>query len=298
MDPAGFVRVRTRIAGICNTDLELIRGYMGFSGVLGHEFVGEALDGALAGRRVVGGINFGCDNCERCDAGDSRHCATRKVLGILGADGVIAEEFLIPERNLVEVPDTVTDVQAVFAEPLAAACEIIEQLGGTTRHRRTLVLGDGKLGLLIAQVLAVHGAEVDLVGHHLDELEWIEDARVNRLARTLPEKATAAYDLVVEATGSASGLAEALRATEPRGTLVLKSTVAGLHEIDLAPIVINEITVLGSRCGRMKSAVELLERTSIMTEPLIDSRRELSEAESAFARAQEKGARKVLLVNP
>jgi threonine dehydrogenase-like Zn-dependent dehydrogenase len=165
----GWVRVRTTVAGICNTDLELMRGYMGFKGVLGHEFVGVACDGPLAGKRVVGGINFGCATCDECRTGSERHCANRKVLGILGADGVLAEEFLIPERNLLAVPAAVSDRSAVFTEPVAAAYEILEQLG-TYEPGTALVLGDGKLGVLIAQVLASAAFDVTLVGHHIDRL--------------------------------------------------------------------------------------------------------------------------------
>ena len=289
--PRGYVRVRTRVAGICNTDLELARGYMGFHGVLGHEFVGEALDGKLAGRRVVGGINFACGECATCRQGLGRHCARRTVLGILGADGALAEEFVIPETNLLEVPPDVPDSAAVFAEPLAAACEIIEQIG-SVRGRRALVIGDGKLGPLVAQVLASDGADVTLEGHHLQSVEWLADGRV-RLAHEA--SAQAEFDLVVEATGSERGLVRAIAACAPRATLVLKTTIAAKHQIDLAPIVINEISVVGSRCGRLELALERLARGAVTLEPLITARFGLDDVERAFARAAERGTRKVLV---
>jgi threonine dehydrogenase-like Zn-dependent dehydrogenase len=290
----GFVRVRTRVAGICNTDLELVRGYMGFNGVLGHEFVGEALEGAYAGRRVVGGINFGCGHCATCAAGLSRHCPARTVLGILGADGVLAQEFVIPERNLVAVPDAVDDETAVFTEPVAAACEVLDQLGPQAAGGRALVLGDGKLGPLAAQALAGDGFAVTLVGRHLDTIAWIGERGIE-LSDTVP--ADAAFDVVVEATGSSAGLRAAIAATRPRGSLVLKTTVAGAHEIDLAPVVINEISLIGSRCGRFAPALERLGDGRIDVKPLIADRHALANVETAFARASQPGVRKVLVRN-
>lgn len=291
--PAGFVRVKLRVAGICNTDLELAKGYMGFEGVLGHEFVGEALDGPLAGQRVVGGINFGCGDCPRCEAGMARHCANRTVLGILGADGVFAEEFVMPEGNLIPVPDNVSDEAAVFTEPAAAACEILEQLPDLPPCP-ALVMGDGKLGLLIAQVLQAHGFRVDLVGRHLDSLAWMDEQGVRRVGEA-PDRGD--YSLVVEATGSAAGLETALASTAPRGTLILKTTVAGNHQVNLAPAVIDEIRILGSRCGRFEPALELLAGGSIQTEPLIEARYPLADMDNAFAHAQRRGSRKVLVLN-
>jgi len=284
----GLVRVRTLVAGICNTDLELARGYMGFKGVLGHEFVGEALDGCFAGKRVVGGINFGCGDCEMCAQGLARHCLHRRVLGIVGADGALAEEFLIPETNLVEVPTSVSDDAAAFAEPVAAACEILEQLG-TVSGRRVLVIGDGKLGPLIAQVLSSDGGDVTMEGRHLDRIGWLRD-RVVCLA-----SAEGHYDVVVEATGSREGFVRAVRMCRPRGILVLKTTVAEKHEIDLAPLVINEITVVGSRCGRMQPALERLADGRVNVEPMISARFSLRDVERAFATAAERGMRKVLV---
>ena len=288
----GLVRVRSRVAGICNTDLELVRGYMGFRGVLGHEFVGEALDGAYAGRRVVGGINFGCGDCASCTAGLSRHCPTRRVLGILAADGVLAEEFVIPERNLVAVPDAIDDETAVFAEPLAAACEILDQLG-SVRPRRALVIGAGKLGSLVAQVLAVEDVDVTVEGRHLERLAWLSERGVRLTAPAMDDDRR--YELVVEATGSAAGLSRAVRATAPRGTLVLKTTVAVAHQIDLAPVVIDEITIVGSRCGRLEPALDRLSDGRVDVRSLIDGRYPLEQVERAFAHAAERGTRKVLV---
>lgn len=284
----GLVRVRTLIAGICNTDLELARGYMGFRGVLGHEFVGEALEGRFAGKRVVGGINFGCGECSDCAAGRARHCVERRVLGILGADGVLGEAFLIPEDNLVEVPASVSDEIAVFCEPVAAACEILEQVG-SVEHCRVLVIGDGKLGLLIAQVLAAEGARVTLEGRHTESVSWIRAANVD-LSRP-----TSRYDLVVEATGSREGLAHAIELTRPRGTLVLKTTVAGTYEVDLSRLVIDEITVIGSRCGQMAPALERLTDGRVQVESMISGRYSLKDVEEAFAFAGRHGVRKVLV---
>ena len=289
--PPGFVRVRMRAAGICNTDLEIARGYMGFRGVLGHEFTGEALEGAFQGRRVVAGINFGCEACQWCVRGMSRHCPSRKVLGILGADGAFAEELVVPERNLIAVPESLSDEEAVFAEPLGAACEIVEQLAQVERGR-ALVLGDGKLGTLIAQVLAIEGFQTDLVGRHLDNLDWMRRVGVC-LAGDRPDDD--GYGVVVDATGNAEGLGTAIACTRPRGHLVLKTTVAGAHQIDLAPVVINEITIIGSRCGLLGPALDLLAGRRIAVAPLIDARYRLDQIEEAFLHAGQRGVRKIIV---
>ena len=287
----GMVGVRMVAAGVCGTDLELVKGYMGFSGVLGHEFVGEALDGPLAGRRVVGGINFACGNCRACAGGMDRHCPHRRVLGIKGADGVFAEEFLIPPANLLEVPAGVSDDEAVFVEPLAAAWEVVDQLGDCERVP-ALVVGDGKLGPLIAQALASEGFEVEIFGRHLETLEWIEGRGVRRRAA---QPAAGAYRLVVEASGSAAGMAVAMASTSPRGTLVLKTTTAASSKLDLSPLVINEINVIGSRCGPVAPALDLLDGAKVEVEPLIDGRFPLADVEAAFERAARSGVRKILL---
>lgn len=286
-----MVRVRTLVAGICNTDLEIARGYMGFHGVLGHEFVGEALSGSHKGNRVVGGINFGCNACRWCADGMSRHCPSRTVLGILGADGVMAEEFLIPQSNLLLVPDGVRDEDAVFAEPVGAACEILEQIGHIERAD-ALVLGAGKLGTVTAQVLAASGFRVDLVGRHLASVDWMKDRGV-RLVQGSPDRRD--YGLVVEATGTTEGLRIAIDCTRPRGHLVLKTTVAGSHEVNLAAVVINEISIVGSRCGQFEPALDMLADGRVSVAPLVEARYALGEAESAFAHAGRRGVRKVLV---
>jgi threonine dehydrogenase-like Zn-dependent dehydrogenase len=230
--------VRVTLAGICNTDLELTRGYLQFRGVLGHEFVGVVAAGPAAwrGRRVVGEINFACGRCDLCAAGLRRHCRGRTVMGIVGADGAFAEYVAVPVANLHAVPDGVADEAAVFCEPLAAACEILEQVPAAARARCT-VLGDGKLGLLAAQVLAAAGARVLAVGRHAEKLDLL---RRRGIATALAaEWDGAPADVVVEATGSADGFALAVAATRPRGTLVLKSTVAHAVPLNLAPVVID-----------------------------------------------------------
>jgi threonine dehydrogenase-like Zn-dependent dehydrogenase len=290
-DGPKLVRVRTLTAGICNTDLEIARGYMGFHGVLGHEFVGEACEGRWKGRRVVGGINFGCGSCVWCAGNLQRHCPTRRVLGILGADGVLAEEFLIPEANLLAVPDGVDDEAAAFAEPVGAACEILEQLGHIERGD-ALVLGAGKLGGVVAQVLASSGFRVDLVGRHLDGIGWMREHGV-RLVEGSPKRT--GYGLVVEATGTTEGLRIAIDCTRPRGHLVLKTTVAGRHEVDLAPVVINEISIVGSRCGQFEPALDMLASGKVRVAPLVEERYGLAEAEAAFEHAGRRGVRKILV---
>ena len=289
--PPGRVRVRLRMAGVCRTDLELARGYMGFAGVLGHEFVGEALEGRLAGRRVVGGINFACGDCELCRRGLGRHCPHRTVLGIQGADGVFGEELVLPEANLLEVPEGLGDTEAVFTEPVSAACEVLEQLD-RAEPGPVLVVGDGKLGPLIAQVLASEGYEVSLVGRHLEGVAWLEDRGVVLIGA---EPEGGPWPLVVEASGSAEGLATAIEATEPRGTLVLKTTVAGRHEIDLSPVVINEITLLGSRCGRMEEGLARLADGRVEVGPMVAARYGLTEIDRGFEHAARPGTRKVLI---
>lgn len=291
-DPApapGESRVAVRLAGICATDLELARGYMGFAGVPGHEFVGVALDGPLRGRRVVGEINAACGRCERCARGLDRHCATRTVLGILGRDGAFASTLRLPDANLHAVPDEVDDDVAVFVEPLAAAFAILEQVpipaGG-----RVLVLGDGKLGQLCAAALAVAGAKVTLVGRHERKLELARRAGIE--ART---SADGTFPIVVEATGSAAGLAAALERVEPRGTVVLKTTTHDAPPASLARIVIDEVRLVGSRCGRFGPALDALRARRVDPRPLVEARMPLEEGEAAFARAGAPGALKVLL---
>ncbi len=288
--------VRVVLAGVCNTDLEIARGYLGFRGVPGHEFVGvvEEGPGAWRGRRVVAEINFACGACPTCDAGLGRHCPTRRVMGIQGADGAFAERVAVPVANLHAVPEGVSDEAAVFAEPLAAAFEILEQVPLGPGQRCT-VLGDGKLGLLVAQVLAGSGARVRAVGRHEGKLARLGRRGIETcLERDWRPEAEAA-DVVVEATGSAEGFARALAATRPRGTLVLKSTVAERPALDLAPLVIHEIQVVGSRCGPFPPALRALEGGAIDVASLVSERVPLARADQALRRAAAPGVLKVLV---
>jgi threonine dehydrogenase-like Zn-dependent dehydrogenase len=294
--PPGFALIRLICAGICNTDLELLRGYYGFSGTPGHEFVGEVVAAgtpSLMGRRVVGEINLACGRCEWCRKGLGRHCPTRKALGIKGQPGVFAEYFVLPEVNLRPVPESIATEEAVFAEPLAAACEILDQVR-IPRGAPVAVLGDGKLGLLVAQVLQLHGAEVHQFGHHREKLRIAEAVGV-KAEYTRKRLPLAAYNWVVDTTGSREGLCQAVRMTRPRGTVVMKSTVHDLVTIDTAQIVVNEITLVGSRCGRFKPALRLLREGRIRVSEMISTRLPLAEAPRAFELAA-KGALKILLL--
>ncbi len=286
--------VRVTLAGVCNTDLELVRGYMGFSGVLGHEFVGVVEDGPeeWRGRRVVGEINFACGACESCARGLGRHCPTRRVMGIQDADGALAERVAVPVANLHAVPDAVPDTRAVFTEPLAAAFEIPEQVA-VEPGMTCVVLGDGKLGLLAAQVLAASGAQVRCVGHHDAKLALLAKRGIETvLERDWSPEPT---DLVVEATGTAGGFAAAVATTRPRGTLVLKSTVAEHPSLDLAPLVIHEISVVGSRCGPFAPALAALEANAVEVDDLVTERIPLAQGALALERARRSAALKVLV---
>ena len=288
---AGEAVVRVRLAGICRTDLEITRGYLGFRGTPGHEWVGDveaADDSGLIGARVVGDINLACGACPACVAGLGRHCPARRVLGIVGADGALADRVVVPCANLHRVPDDVPDRNAVFVEPLAAAFEILDQVPHVA-GARAIVFGDGKLGMLVAQVLSGAGADVRLVGHHDAKLD-----RARRLGIRTDTPAPGA-DLVVDATGAADGLAAALALVRPRGTIVLKTTVAAPHRLDLAPAVINEVTIVGSRCGRFPPALAALAAGRVSVAPLIDAVYPLGEAVAAFAHAARPGTLKVLV---
>jgi len=294
---AGWAIVRVALAGVCNTDLEIARGYMGFRGVLGHEFVGRVSQGPdeWSERRVVGEINFACGTCQSCRAGLGRHCPSRRVMGILNADGAFAEYLAVPIANLHAVPDEVPDEAAVFCEPLAAAGEILEQVAVTSDQQCT-VLGDGKLGLLIAQVLQAAGLRVLAVGKHDEKLSILRARGIDTatLDAWLPGHAKSA-DLVVEATGRAEGFRLALAATRPRGTLVLKSTVAEMPSVDLAPIVIDEINIVGSRCGPFAPALAWLAQTKVDVLSLVSHRFALERAADALAAAATPGAGKMLI---
>ena len=287
----GETRVDVTLAGVCATDLELARGYMGFAGVPGHEFVGVAREGPYAGRRVVGEINAACGRCERCARGMDRHCATRTVLGILGRDGAFAERLYLPQRNLSLVPDEMPDDVAVFVEPVAAALALGEA-ADVAPGARAAVVGDGKLGLLCAQALALSGARVTLLGRHERKLEIARRAGADARREV---DAGATFPLVVDATGSSDGFARALALVEPRGTVVLKTTTRDAPKESLAKIVIDEIRVVGSRCGRFAPAIEALRAGRIDPRPLVDARLPLERGTEAFAKAGERGALKVLL---
>jgi threonine dehydrogenase-like Zn-dependent dehydrogenase len=298
-EAAGEAVVRVSLAGICNTDVEIARGYANFAGTLGHEFVGvveSAPDESLVGRRVVGEINAGCGRCELCAAGDARHCRQRTVLGIVGRDGAFAEFLRLPVVNLLAVPDEVEDACAVFAEPLAAACGIMERVQ-IDRDTRVAVIGDGKLGLLCAQAIkAQSDAAVTLVGKHESKLR-IAGARGVQTARAreLPREWAGAFDVVVEASGAGGGFALAVELTRPRGVLVLKSTFHGATEIDAARIVVDEISVVGSRCGRFAPALELLARDAVDVASLVADEFPLADGARAMQHATESGILKVLL---
>ena len=289
--------VRVLLSGICNTDLEIARGYAGFNGTIGHEFVGvvEASDdAALVGRRVVGEINAGCGTCALCRAGDSRHCPSRTVLGIVGRDGGHAEFLQLPNVNLLPVPENIPDQRAVFTEPLAAACGILERAAITSTDR-VAVIGDGKLGLLCAQVVAFTGASTLLVGKHAEKMQIAARRGIEVSTPNDAAKRQKQFDVVVEASGAAPGFKLALDLLRPQGKLVLKSTFRGLTEIDAARIVVDEISIVGSRCGRFQPALHLLTKDAIDVDSLISEEHRLSDGLKAMDRASTSGILKVLL---
>jgi alcohol dehydrogenase len=294
--PEGEALIRTRLAGICNTDVELVRGYLNFRGVLGHEFVGDVVTAADApeweGRRVVGEINAYCGTCPTCLRGDPTHCPQRTTLGIDRRDGVLAEYFTLPLHLLLPVPESVSDEQAVFSEPLAAALEITDRLHVRPTDR-VIVLGDGKLGQLIAQVLQLTGCDLLVVGRHQSKLDLLKKRGIStQLAgESLPKGA----DIVVEVTGSASGFATARELLRPRGQLVLKSTFHGDVTLDLSRIVVDEVSLVGSRCGPFAPALRLLAQGLVDVESLISDRFPLEQGLEAFERALAPGVLKVLV---
>jgi threonine dehydrogenase-like Zn-dependent dehydrogenase len=297
----GEALVRVTLSGICNTDLEIARGYAGFQGTLGHEFVGVCVEATsapeLIGRRIVGEINAGCGRCALCASGDARHCPSRTVLGIKGRDGAHAEYLRLPVVNLLPVPDEISDERAVFTEPLAAACGITERVT-INANERVAVVGDGKLGLLCAQALsALTDAEITLVGKHDAKLAIARGRNIEtvRLDELESKKLARAFDVVIEASGAASGFDLALSLLRPRGTLVLKSTFHGTTSFESARVVVDEISVVGSRCGRFAPALELLREDRIDVESLISEVRPLTEGVAAMKRSAESGVMKVLL---
>lgn len=289
--------VKVRLAGICNTDIEICRGYMDFRGVLGHEFVGtveKSPEGVMVGSRVAGEINVGCGACTWCSRGMERHCPNRTVLGILGRDGAMAEYLALPLANLVEVPDNVSDEKAVFIEPIAAALEILEQVRIEPAHR-VMIIGDGKLGMLICMVLRLTGCDLTLVGKHPEKMALAEGMGVSAIPLSTISQDPLPFDVVIEASGNPTGWALAVRCVNPRGTIVLKSTYHGELQFNPAPLVINEVSVVGSRCGRFAPAVRLLQRGLIDPTPLISGIFPLDRGEEAFKRSENADCFKVLL---
>lgn len=298
----GEAVIRPLVAGVCSTDLEICRGYMGFTGVLGHEFVGvvESLGNAadeeakdLLGRRVVGTINCVCGECDMCRRGLREHCRDRTVLGIAGRDGCFAERFCLPVENLIPVPDPIDNDRAVFTEPLAAACQVTRQLPIEGTPYIT-VLGDGRLGLLVAQVMNQLNASVRVIGKHDDKLALCDrwQVRSRRLDQVMPR---GDQDIVIDCTGSASGLDTALRMVRPRGTVVLKTTVNDQKGVDLSPVVIHEVNIVGSRCGPFGEALGQLLGEQVDVLPMISKRVRFSRAVEALAAADQPGALKVLI---
>lgn len=300
----GEALIRVRLAGICGTDLALLANYKGgFRGVLGHEFVGEVVaapdDPTWVGRRVVGEINVGCGRCSWCRHGLERHCPNRQSIGILGRDGTFADYLALPLANLHPVPDDLPDQEAVFTEPLAAACEILEQIQ-VTPNSRVYVLGDGRLGLLVAQVLALTGCDLTVVGHHPQKLAVVAAMGIqtcciqgDQVDSFLQPRSA---HVVVEAVGSARGFALARHLVRPRGTVVLKSTFPGAPPaVDLSDLVVNEIRLVGSRCGPFPPALRHLARRTVQVAPLIHDHFPLAEGLAALERAGQRGVLKVLL---
>src|SRR5215510_14952228 len=299
---AGEALVRMSMAGICNTDVEIARGYAGFHGTLGHEFVGvveESPDRSQIGRRVVGEINVGCGQCGLCRRNDPRHCPDRTALGIRGRDGAFAEYLSLPPQNLLTVPDVVSDRQAVFTEPLAAALEILDQVEIHASHR-VAVIGDGKLGQLISRVIAGTGCDLTLIGKHDAKLELAARAGVKTAklgAGEIGATKAQGFDFVVESSGSSGGMEIALDLIRPRGAIILKSTFRGAVRLDTSRIVVNEVSVIGSRCERLEAALRLLESGGLDLESLIAREYPLAEGVEGMAEAQRPGTLKVLLTN-
>jgi threonine dehydrogenase-like Zn-dependent dehydrogenase len=296
VSPGGEAVLRVLLAGICNTDLELVRGYYPFTGIPGHEFVGRVEEApgneAWVGRRVVGEINAVCGACGACKAGRRSHCENRTVLGIKARHGAFAERLVLPVANLLEVPDQVPDDIAAFTEPTAAALEVQQQVA-IGPNDRVVLIGDGKLGNLLAQTLALTGCDLLVVGRHAEKLGLLEARGIRvGLASDLPRRCA---DVVVECTGNADGLALARQAVRPRGTIVLKSTYRGSVALDLSPLVVDEVTLVGSRCGPFAPALELLSSGRIDVRPLIHARYGLADGVAAFDDAARPGVLKVLI---
>ena len=288
--------VRVNLAGICGTDLEILDGYMAYNGVLGHEFVGvveQSQNPDLVGKRVVGEINAGCNKCDSCKKGMQRHCPNRTVLGILKRDGAFAEFLSLPEENLHVIPDSISDEQAVFVEPLAAAFEITEQVALNPKWK-VAVVGDGRLAQMICQVLKLSCPDVTCFGRHQNKLANLEKFEIpTKIGITTFDSQS--YDLVVEATGSNSGFTDTMKLVKPRGTVILKSTIASRENLDLTPTVVNEITLIGSRCGLFKPAIDALATGIISVDSMIDSTFTLEKFSEAVEHAKKPDTLKVFL---
>jgi alcohol dehydrogenase len=293
----GWAVVKVLKAGICNTDLEIIKGYMGFKGILGHEFVGiveECSNTEWLGKRVAGEINFGCNNCEWCKCGLGRHCPNRTTLGISNADGCMADYCKIPIDCLIEIPDNISNNKAVFIEPLSAACEILEQLeNNITGKEKVIILGDGKLGILCSWVLTTAFEDVTLVGRHKSKLEL---ASWNRLKTTTDINSISSADIVVEATGTSGGFNTAINICKPRGKIILKSTVADQKPVNMTKIVVDEISVIGSRCGQFKDGLTVMKNyLDIPLDKLITATFSAEKSLEAFEKSAKKGMLKIII---
>lgn len=292
----GEALVKVSLAGICGTDLELVRGYMSYSGIPGHEFVGvvvKSSDPDLTGKRVVGEINAGCGRCDYCASGLERHCQDRTVLGILGRDGAFAEYLSLPEKNLHVIPDSVSDAQAVFVEPLAAAFEIEEQLH-LEKDSKIAIVGDGRLAQLIARVLSMGHPNITCFGHHQGKLAMLQKLGISTFT-SMAKKDEHYFDVVVEATGREGGFSDALYLAKPRGTIVLKSTIASKNRLDFAPAIINEITIVGSRCGPFRPAISALASGIVSVDELVSAVYRIDEYKKAFEDARNPENLKILL---
>jgi alcohol dehydrogenase len=294
--PARWARIKVLVAGICKTDMEIMKGYMGFKGVLGHEFVGiveQCDDPVWIGKRVAGEINAACGQCPWCAQELGRHCPERTTLGIVNHDGCMAEYCILPTENLLILPDDIPNDRAVLMEPLSAACEILEQLP-ISGQERIIVIGDGRLGILCAWVLSTVASDVTIIGRHPEKLDLAAWHGIKR--RLWTDSIETGADIVVEATGSGQGIVTAISLCRPRGTIVLKSTVALQGDVNLAPVVINELTILGSRCGRFADGMAVMKKFPDMPlARMISARYPLTEVQAAFVRAGQRDAIKVLL---
>lgn len=292
----GEILVKVRLAGICGTDLEMIQGYASYTGVLGHEFVGQVVKSEnkdLIGKRVVGEINAGCGKCQMCTTGLERHCPERTVLGIYKRDGAFAQYLSLPEKNLHVIPDSMSDEQAVFVEPLAAAFEIEEQLK-IDANSHIAILGDGRLAQLITRVLRINHKNITCFGRHQNKLGLLSKLGVRTKIGIMPEDEHT-FDVVVEATGSESGFVDTMRLAKPRGVVILKSTIASKNKLDLTAAIVNEITFVGSRCGPFRPAIQALATGMVSVDDLIDSVYPLEKLADALDAARNPDKLKVLL---